>query len=300
VPVYRDGVLRLPAFVRAGAIIPQMRVGPNTLDAFDSQKGGGADNDLIVRVYPDAAATSFKLYEDDGSTLAFDASGKPSYTTRITELTQRKTANQITLTIGAASGTYPGAVASRNNAARVRLRDLAVTLVRIDGQPATEIPDAAAFAAASGRAWRAVTPNVVYAKSGDKSVTASTSFELTVTPRTPRASVHFVCDNGWTQPGESVAVVGSIPELGTWEPTRAVKLQPNVYYDYIIHPPGSGPGPQTPKWTGVVTGLPPSTAIEWKCVVRGPDGTLRRWAACANQQITTAASGFSGSGLCAF
>ncbi|HEY9865421.1 MAG TPA: TIM-barrel domain-containing protein, partial [Candidatus Obscuribacterales bacterium] len=40
VPVYRNGILRLPTFVRSGAIIPQMFVDENTKDAFGNRKEG--------------------------------------------------------------------------------------------------------------------------------------------------------------------------------------------------------------------------------------------------------------------
>ena len=36
------------------------------------------------------------------------------------------------------------------------------------------------------------------------------------------------------QPGQSVFAVGSVPALGTWDPAKAIKLQPNVYYQYVV------------------------------------------------------------------
>jgi alpha-glucosidase len=52
VPVYRDGLLRLPAFARAGAILPQMHVDENTLDAFGHRTGGAVRNECSWRSTP--------------------------------------------------------------------------------------------------------------------------------------------------------------------------------------------------------------------------------------------------------
>jgi alpha-glucosidase (family GH31 glycosyl hydrolase) len=297
VPVYRDGLFRLPVFVRAGALLPQMHVTDQTLDAFGHTKSGGTDDTLVVRVYPSPTATQFTLFEDDGSTLAFDGRGKPSYATRTTELAQQRSGSATTVTVGAASGSYTGAPATRNTEIRIVLPDLDVTQVQIDGQLATEVSSAAAYRGATGKVWRKVGANVVHAKSGVLSVSASKTFAFTTVSKPPRTSMHFVCDNGWTQPGEVAAVAGNIAELGGWDPARAPALQPNIYFDYIANPPAgtSGPGPSTPKWTGVVAGLPPATTLEWKCVVRNASGAVVRWEQGPNHVVKTGASGFAGS-----
>ena len=50
IPVYRNGIFRLPVFARAGAIIPQMFVDENTKDAFGKRKNNApAHNELIVK-----------------------------------------------------------------------------------------------------------------------------------------------------------------------------------------------------------------------------------------------------------
>ena len=46
--------------------------------------------------------------------------------------------------------------------------------------------------------------------------------------------------------GQSVYVVGSISQLGSWDPSGAVKLAPTIY----------------PAWTGTVS-IPPGD-VEWK------------------------------------
>ncbi len=47
-------------------------------------------------------------------------------------------------------------------------------------------------------------------------------------------------------------MAGSIPQLGNWSSASAVKLNLSGY----------------PTWAGVVEGLPPLTAIEWRCIER--------------------------------
>ena len=80
-------------------------------------------------------------------------------------------------------------------------------------------------------------------------------------------SVYFACENGVTQPGKSVFVSGSIPALGDWDPRRALKLEPNVYYQYIADRRRG-----TPTWTRLVS-LPKNTQFEWKCLRLADDAT---------------------------
>jgi alpha-glucosidase len=89
VPVYRNGLFRLPVFARAGAILPLMHVDQETKDAFGHRTDSlPPRNDLIVKVFPDRHQTSFILYEDDGRTLAYTDGGRPLYRYRTTEIRQ--------------------------------------------------------------------------------------------------------------------------------------------------------------------------------------------------------------------
>lgn len=69
--------------------------------------------------------------------------------------------------------------------------------------------------------------------------------------------VEFQCNNGNTVPGYSVYVVGNHPELGNWDPAKAVKLDPK-------------PAPNNSTWTGKVLfpGTDDGKDVEWKCIVR--------------------------------
>jgi alpha-glucosidase len=105
---------------------------------------------------------------------------------------------------------------------------------------------------------------------------------FTLTSATAKTSVNFVCGNGTTVSGQSVFVVGNIPELGSWNTLNAIKLDANVY----------------PIWTGVIQNLPVGTSVEWKCIKRNnSDNGNLVWEGGSNNLLTTPASpgGFWGS-----
>lgn len=134
-PVWRDGVLRLPAFARAGAILPMLWVDDQTRDAFGNRRDGTRRDELVVKVFTSAAATSFLLREDDGTNVDFyDGNGRPSYRVRTTELRQQLTGNRLAITIGASAGDYANAPAARNNELRVVTDRRRVTSVSLNGQ----------------------------------------------------------------------------------------------------------------------------------------------------------------------
>lgn len=299
-PTYVDGVFRLPAFARAGAILPMMPVDERTKDAFGHRVGGGTTSDLMLQVYADTAASGFTLYEDDGTTLAYGADTRPVYQTRTTAITQQRSANVATVTIAPAAGTYPGAVATRNNIVRLVVPDARAIGVTLNGSALTRRDSAAAFAnAASG--WFNAGRNLVLIKSGARPVASTKTFQATLTPTTAATTVNLVCDNAWTAPGEEIYASGSDPALGGWNLSHAVKLQPSVYYEYIHSPPPghNGPGPSTPKWSAVVRGLAASAGIEWKCIRRLTSGQWQ-WQPGNNNAIATPASGFGGTSVGAF
>jgi len=70
-------------------------------------------------------------------------------------------------------------------------------------------------------------------------------------PETAPGEVLFVCAEGHTLPGQNVYAVGSIADLGGWDPERAVLLSPVAY----------------PVWQGSIV-VPPNSSFEWKCVKR--------------------------------
>jgi len=107
------------------------------------------------------------------------------------------------------------------------------------------------------------------------------NFQLIDTIHTPLTSARFICDKGSTTFGISVYVVGNIPGLGSWDPKKAIKLEPDGPY---------------PTWTGTLNNLPPDTYIEWKCIKRQETGNqqVTQWEPGSNNAFTTPASGSSG------
>jgi hypothetical protein len=145
--------------------------------------------------------------------------------------------------------------------------------------------------------WLNAGNNLILAKSGKMDVMINTkvfSFQLKDVPA--KTSVNFVCDNGFTTPGESIYVSGSIDALGNWNPAKAVKLEPNIYYEYIKRADNGLPGPTKPVWTGVINDLPPNTSFEWKCIRRQEnDPNQVQWQSSdENNKKTTEAHGYSG------
>lgn len=99
-----------------------------------------------------------------------------------------------------------------------------------------------------------------------------------------KVPISFTCHNGQTFFGQSVYVVGSVRELGVWNPAGAVKLEPTNY----------------PTWTGTIP-LPANTEIEWKCLKRcetNPNECIV-WQHGGNNILNTPGSG-SGSATAGF
>lgn len=306
VPVYRDGLFRLPVFARAGAMIPQMYVDEETKDAFGHRQDTTTHNELIVQVYADTTPSSFTLYEDDGATLDYDTDGRPVYHYRTTEMSQEQTGETVSVTIEPAMDVNPpfsGAVDERQNVVKLVVEEAEATAVSLNGESLTEHPTENAFNAADS-GWYNAGNNLVLAKSDPINVyDTGKTFTFELQPITSSTSVNFVCDRGFTVSGESVYVVGSLPELGEWGPDQAIKLDPNVYYEYIWNPPPShnGPGPFEPVWTGVISDLPAETPFEWKCIRKNDDGTGKvEWQPDPNNSHTTTAAGYAGRSYGAF
>ncbi|GAA5014864.1 carbohydrate-binding module family 20 domain-containing protein [Kitasatospora paranensis] len=75
--------------------------------------------------------------------------------------------------------------------------------------------------------------------------------------------------------GQQLLVSGSLPELGAWDPAKAVPLSTSAFV--------------YPQWTGFAT-LPPDTALRYKYLTRDPDGTVT-WESGPDRSTTTPPSG---------
>lgn len=300
VPVYLEGILRLPAFVRAGAIIPQMFVDEDTQDAYNHRSDGTIVHDeLIVRVYADETLSTFTLYEDDGLTLNYTQNGRPIYHYRTTVIIQQKDNDMVNVTINPAVNrkgdneevnSYAGAVNKRTNIVKLIVKNAEAESVSLNNSSLTQYMSQTAFDNAA-KGWFNAGNNLILAKSDKMDVIRKTKvfkFKLKSVPA--KTSVYFVCDNSGTVPGESVYVAGSIDELGKWAPSKAVKLDPNIYYQYV----GQGNNVR-PVWTGIINDLPPDTSFEWKCIRRKENSPNQaQWPDGDNINKTTAEDGYSG------
>lgn len=161
VPLRRDGLFRLPMFVRAGAILPLMYVDEKTMNAFGRRTDGTVRDELRVRVYGDARSSSFTLFEDDGRTIGYQSGA-----VRATEITQVRREQRVRVTIGRAEGTYEGAPVDRDNVV-ILVTDAAarVSAVQLDGR---ELPRWATDAEFDGapRGWHQPDAGPAKAKSG--------------------------------------------------------------------------------------------------------------------------------------
>jgi hypothetical protein len=132
-PLYVNGEFRLPAFARAGAIIPKMHVDDETMNVTGRRLDTSVRDELITRVYADASPSSFTLYEDDGATTGYQDGA-----VRTTELSQQLSGSTATVTVGASAGTYPGAASSRDAVVELVVDDTQASAVTLNGSPLTQ------------------------------------------------------------------------------------------------------------------------------------------------------------------
>lgn len=280
-PAYRDrmgkrGLFTLPVFARAGAIVPKMIVDGDTLNVSGKRREGAKRDDLVVRVFQGPKPTSFPLFEDDGESLAYESGAF-----RRTTISHEPVEGGVKVTIAAPEGKqYAGSPDRRAVRVELVVKDAEGTDVTVDDARLERCGSRAEYDRAGGSCWTSGGPNLVLAKVAPDDVRRPKTFVLSIAPVKPRASAHFVCDNGVTREGQAIFVYGSDPKLGSWDPKRAVRLEATRY----------------PRWTGVVSGLEPGVKIEWKCLrmaETGPAGGVDVQAGL-NSSIRTPASGYAG------
>ena len=296
VPLYRDrrgceGLFTLPLFARAGAIVPLMYVDDKTRNLSGRRDVNQADltdeqreretrlaAELRLRVVAGETPTSFTLYEDDGLTLEY-LDGK----VRTTRIEQQAEADGVRVTIHAADGTYHGAPASRSIMVELIADDREALEVEVDGQPLAHLDSIQQFDAGMV-GWLNAGRNRILARAPEKDVGCQTTFVFRLSaPQPARTSLHFVCSNGITLPGETICVVGNVPELGAWDPDKAVRLLPVRYPTWF-------------RWARTVSDLPPNTTIQWKFIKRKESGgPVLQWENDGpNHTFKTPPSGFGG------
>lgn len=291
VAVYRkvngqDGMFTVPLFARAGSIIPLMYVDDSTRNvngmrdvdfnslAPEDQKAEEVHrNELRVRVYAGVPNSQFKLYEDDGYTLGYEK-GK----VRETILEQKSDApDLVTVTARSATGQF----------AMEEQRSVSVELV-VDGREAVGVEGLDSCSDAEFDKGRSCFTNsgrnFIRARLDAGPVTESKTFVFHLSaPKPARSSANFVCSNAETVVGQAVFVVGNIPELGSWDESKAKRLVP-VRYNFWK------------RWAVVVDDLPANTRIEWKCVKRAEGGGNPVFEGGENHVLQTPAAGYAGTG----
>jgi len=132
-------IARVPLFVRAGAIVPLA-----VSDAVTGLGTSAAKGQLTVLVYPDAAASSFRLHEEGGGVTTLNVSA-PSGGVALVSLA------------ASAGAALP--------ASQLRIRaDIPPVSVGVDGVPAAELPSREAFDAAAEGYWVEMATRSVWVK----------------------------------------------------------------------------------------------------------------------------------------
>src|SRR5262249_46787052 len=153
------------------------------------------------------------------------------------------------VTIAASQGEYAGAPSSRE----MRI-ELVVDTMHAAGVSDDDgaLPQCASLAEleTKPRCFVDAGKNLVVAKLGSRPASRGDRVTFQLEPVAPTSSVHFVCADATTQPGESIFVVGSDPKLGAWDPQKGVPMTPVRY----------------PRWSTIVPDLPAGASIQWKCV----------------------------------
>ncbi|KAF2788438.1 carbohydrate-binding module family 20 protein [Melanomma pulvis-pyrius CBS 109.77] len=120
-------------------------------------------------------------------------------------------------------------------------------------------------------------PSICSTSSATGTYSAATNTNWPVFPCTTAASVLFAFNIlATTSVGQNVFVVGSISELGSWDPSKAVQLRADLYTQ------------STPLWYGSVK-LGAGTRFEYKYVRKEADGSVV-WESDPNRVYTVPSS----------
>ncbi len=114
--LFRSGLLRLPVYARGGSIIPIMKVDASTADAFGRKRQAngqlsGKSSEFVTRVFagPHGVSSEFTVFEDDGSTSAYESGA-----VRTTRMTQVSEDRRTTVEVDPSVGEYEDAPRERN------------------------------------------------------------------------------------------------------------------------------------------------------------------------------------------
>ncbi len=102
-PLRRDGIYRLPVFVRAGAIIPHYWLKDGLTNSLGLKNRNDYSATLLVTAYLGSGKSKFVLYEDDNTTTEYQSGRVGS-----TDLVLKHRAKSAELTVAEGQGRYEG------------------------------------------------------------------------------------------------------------------------------------------------------------------------------------------------
>ena len=141
----------VPLFIKQGAIIPTQKALNYTSEE--------AVSEIMLDIFPSSAQSSFRLYDDDGSSYDYESG---EYFKQTVTAQDRGTAG-VSVDLSARTGSY----ASSYQAYLVKLHGKAASQVRLGGTVLTKYSDLAALRAASGEGYavgRDIYGDVTYVK----------------------------------------------------------------------------------------------------------------------------------------
>ncbi len=210
VPMFHNGIFRLPLYAREGAIIPLMFVDEKTMNVKGKRSDGSVHDEFIVKIFVfDVDATSeFTLYEDDGETIEYQ-NGK----IRTTKISQKRIGNNVTVTVHGSSGTYDGAPDSRNNLTELIVDNrVRATNVTLNSEDLTEYATLNDFNIADS-GWINSGNNTIKAKSGVMTVGSLKEFIFTL--------VESSCESEFS----SISVPGEGNDWNPADPDRTLSCE---------------------------------------------------------------------------
>lgn len=279
-PLYSAGVFRLPLFAKAGAIVPMAEVDGETLNIEGDRKDGSKAEGLHLKVFADAEPSRFELYEDDGETFAY-SQGQMA----ITEISQQLKEKTAEVTVAPTRGSYQGMPTARTYELEFVAEGLVAAEVEINGGSLTSCKESAnssGFGKMGAPCFVAESSGTTRVWLGRLSLQEEKKVLLHLVPSPPPPPSAYIICKGMPE-GAEIFAVGSVKQLGEWDTQRAVALA------------AAAPG----FTAAVISHLPESTVIEWKCLAKSKSGKMT-WQPGNNSQFKTGASGYAGASVGAF
>ncbi|BBH51939.1 TIM-barrel domain-containing protein [Fluviispira sanaruensis] len=270
-PTYLDGKYKIPLFVREGAIIPQTYVDEKTMDMQGLRLDGSKINDLIIKVVPSEKESSFVLYEDDGGSREYLAKNYAQ-----THISQFKSYNIAKVEISPTQGKYNGMPLTRKQQIEIAIPNESVAFVNLNGNLLEKCNNNL-----QENCWEVTFKNTARVKTSSLDISKKYIYEFSLQQNlADSVQYNFSCLNAKTVFGESIYIVGNIPELGNWNTAQAHKLFPVEY----------------PTWTNYIAKISTQHKdIEWKCLKKKEStGEVVQWQAGQNNIFKTTRGGYGG------